>query len=257
MGQTIKTDAIVLRSIRYGEADRILHVYTPDRGRVSAIAKGARRSKSRFGARLEPFMEVQLLLHQGRSDLSTVTGADTINARPGLWNTAPSLNGAARACDAVSRLFETDDPHPEVYTLLANELTLLAAGPAAVDPRDRPGSASPAPGGDPYVANGLAFRLKLLLVAGIVPQLGSCANCGEQDHLRGFSAAAGGVVCSACESGSFGLDREAYEFMVAALGSPLAAAPAASTRALSQAERAIRETAEHHANVRLRPVASS
>jgi hypothetical protein len=139
MGQTIKTDAIVLRSIRYGEADRILHVYTPDRGRVSAIAKGARRSKSRFGARLEPFMEVQLLLHQGRSDLSTVTGADTINARPGLWNTAPSLNGAARACDAVSRLFETDDPHPEVYTLLANELTLLSThgtGPAA--PAQRP-----------------------------------------------------------------------------------------------------------------------
>jgi DNA repair protein RecO (recombination protein O) len=243
MAATLKTEAIVLRSIRYGEADRILHVYTPDHGRVSAIAKGARRAKSRFGARLEPFSQVELLLRPGRSDLMTVTGADTIHARPGLWESAPALNGAARACDAVSRLFETDDPHPEVFTLLANELSLLAAGPAAL------GASS-----DAYTANGLAFRLKLLLAVGIVPQLGSCATCGEREHLTGFSAAAGGVVCSACESGAFPLDEAAYAFMVDALGAPLARAPHAPPRALHQAERAIRETAEHHANVRLRPV---
>ncbi len=249
MGQTIKTEAIVLRSIRYAEADRILHVYTPDRGRVSAIAKGARRAKSRFGARLEPFMQVELMLREGRSELMTVTGVDTVDARPGLWESAPSLNGAARACDAVSRLFETDDPHPEVFTLLANELSLLAAGPGALNAGD--GSVL-----DAYAANGLSFRLKLLLAAGIVPQLGSCAGCGEQEHLTAFSAAAGGVVCSACEAGAFRLDREAYEFMVAALGRPLAAVPAARSRSLAQAERAIRETAEHHANVRLRPVSA-
>ncbi|MBO0769291.1 MAG: DNA repair protein RecO, partial [Solirubrobacterales bacterium] len=129
MGGTLKTEAIVLRSIRYGEADRILHVYTPEHGRLSAIAKGARRSKSRFGARLEPFMQVNLLLHQGRSELHTVTGVDTVAARPALRESAAALDGAARACDAVSRLFETDDPHPEVFALLANELTLLAAPP--------------------------------------------------------------------------------------------------------------------------------
>jgi hypothetical protein len=72
----LKTEAIVLRSIRYGEADRILHLYTPDHGRVSAIAKGARRSRSRFGARLEPFFHVRAVLHQGRSDLLTVTAAE-------------------------------------------------------------------------------------------------------------------------------------------------------------------------------------
>jgi DNA repair protein RecO (recombination protein O) len=266
MGQTIKTEAIVLRSIRYGEADRILHVYTPGHGRLAAIAKGARRAKSRFGARLEPFSQVELLLREGRSDLMTVTGADTIQARPGLWESAPALNGAARACDAVGRLFETDDPHPEVFTLLANELSLLAAGPAALGATAEGSEAasagrSEAVGGsqataDAYTANGLAFRLKLLLAVGIVPQLGSCATCGEQEHLSGFSAAAGGVVCSACESGAFALGEEAYGFMVDALGTPLASAPRASTRALNQAERAIRETAEHHANVRLRPVAA-
>ncbi|HET9073803.1 MAG TPA: DNA repair protein RecO [Solirubrobacteraceae bacterium] len=240
MAGTFKTNAIVLRSIRYGEADRILHVYTPGHGRLSAIAKGARRARSRFGARLEPFMEVELLLRAGRSELLTVTGADTINARSGLWSAEPALSGAARAADAVGRLFETDDPHPEVYALLGNELSLLAAGLAADE--------------GAWVANGLAFRLKLLLAAGLVPQLGSCASCGEQDHLSGFSAAAGGVVCSACEAGAFALSEEAYAFMVEALGRPLARAPQAEPRALAQAERAIRETAEHHANVRLRPV---
>jgi DNA repair protein RecO (recombination protein O) len=234
---SLKCDAIVLRSIRYGEADRILHLYTPDHGRVSAIAKGARRSKSRFGARLEPFLQVKLVLHQGRGDMHTVTAVDTVNTHAGLRDSAVCLDSAARACDAVARLFETDEAHPEVFALLANELTLLASGPAAARPE-----------------NALAFRLKLLLAAGIVPQLGSCATCGEREHLIGFSAAAGGVVCSACESASFPLGEEAYEFLVGALGQPLAQAPAASERALRLAERAIRETAEHHAQVRLRPL---
>jgi DNA repair protein RecO (recombination protein O) len=127
-----------------------------------------------------------------------------------------------------------------VFRLLANELALLSSDPAHARP-----------------ANGLAFRLKLLLAAGIVPQLGSCASCGERDHLTGFSAAAGGVVCSSCESASFPLGEEAYAFMVAALGRPLAEAPQASERAVQMVERAIRETAEHHAQVRLRPVAAA
>jgi DNA repair protein RecO (recombination protein O) len=233
----LKTEAIVLRSIRYGEADRILHLYTPGHGRISAIAKGARRSKSRFGARLEPFFRIRVVLREGRGELFSVTGADTVAAHGGVRDHAATLDTAARACDAVSRLFETDDPHPEVFTLLANELALLDADPGQGTP-----------------ANGLVFRLKLLLAAGIVPQLAACATCGEQDHLRGFSAAAGGVVCSSCEAAAFPLDEESYEFLIAALGQSLANAPAGSERVLRQVERAITETAEHHANVRLRPL---
>ena len=242
MAGSLKTEAIVLRSIRYGEADRILHLYTPDHGRLGAIAKGARRARSRFGARLEPFFQIRAVLHEGRGDLYTVTAVDTIDAHAGLRESAAALDAAARACDAVARLFETGEPHPEVFALLANQLALLAL--ASVHPT----TARP--------ENALAFRLKLLLAAGLVPQLGSCANCGEREHLTGFSAAAGGVVCSSCESGSFALDREAYEFMVAALGRPLAQVPAASGRAVQMVERAIRETAEHHAQVRLRPVSA-
>ncbi len=233
----LRTEAIVLRSIRYGEADRILHLYTPDLGRLSAIAKGARRSRSRFGARLEPFLRVRAHLHEGRSELLTVTGVDTVATHAGLREYAATLDSAARACDAVTRLFETSDPHPEVFHLLASELALLAADSAHA----RPG-------------NGLAFRLKLLLAAGIVPQLAACAVCGETEHLRGFSGAAGGVVCSACEAASFPLEEDAYRFLVGALGAPLARAPDGNERVLRQVERAIGETSEHHANVRLRPL---
>jgi DNA repair protein RecO (recombination protein O) len=233
----LKVQAIVLRSIRYGEADRILHLYTVTHGRLSAIAKGARRSRSRFGARLEPFMHVRALLHEGRSDLLTVTGVDTVVVHPVLREHAATLDAAARACDAVGRLFETTDPHPEVFRLLANELALLNDDPAQA-----------------RTANGLAFRLKLLLAAGIVPQLAACALCGEADHLSGFSGAAGGVVCNSCEAAAFALEEDAYHFLVGALGAPLARAPEAPPRALRQAERAITDIAEHHAHVRLRPL---
>jgi DNA repair protein RecO (recombination protein O) len=237
MPGSLKTQAIVLRSIRYGEADRILHLYTPRHGRLGAIARGARRARSRFGARLEPFFHIRAVLHEGRGDLHTVTSADTVAAHAALREHSATLDAAARACDAVARLFETADPHPQVFALLANELALLSADPAHA-----------------RAANGLAFRLKLLLAAGILPQLATCAACGEQEHLRGFSAAAGGVVCSSCEAAAFPLGEESYRFLVTAVGAPLAQAPEASDLALRQAERAISETAEHHAHVRLRPL---
>jgi DNA repair protein RecO (recombination protein O) len=232
---SLKTEGIVIRSLRYGEADRILHLYTPQRGKVGAIAKGVRRARSRFGGRLEPFFRLNLVLHEGRSDLLTVTAAETVEGHPRLREDATALDTAARACDAVGRLFETSEPHPEVYNLLCNELALLDREP------QRAGH-----------ANQLAFRLKLLLAAGLAPQLAACASCGEGEHLSGFSGAAGGVVCPACEAGSFALSQGAHEFLVEAIGRPLAQTPAADDRALRQAERAIAETLEHHAGIRWR-----
>jgi DNA repair protein RecO (recombination protein O) len=234
---SLKTDAVVLRSMRYGEADRILHLYTPDRGRVSAIAKGVRRAKSRFGGRLEPYFRLRLVLYQGRSELLTVTSAETLDGHPRLREHGAALDCASRACDAVGRLFGDGEPHCGVYNLLANQLALLDADPARATR-----------------ANALAFRLKLLLAAGFAPQLAACAGCGESEHLVGFSGAAGGVVCPACEASAFALGQEAHDFLVGALGLPLADAPDAPPRALVQAERAILETLEHHAHVRLRPV---
>ena len=243
MAGPVKTEAVVLRSMRYGEADRILHLYTPHRGRIGAIAKGVRRTRSRFGGRLEPFFRLRLDLHEGRSDLLTVTGAHTVDAYPRLRGDARALDSAARACDAVGRLFETDEPHPGVFNLLCRHLALLDEQTAGTDP-----SASGR-------AGALAFRLKLLLAAGLAPQLGACACCGEREHLVGFSGSAGGVVCGACEAASFPLDEAAYEFMTAALGRSLTEIPEAPAPALGQVERAIAETLEHHAHLRLMPAA--
>lgn len=236
MAGPVKTEAIVLRSMRYGEADRILHLYTPMRGRVGAIAKGVRRTKSRFGGRLEPFFHLNLVLHEGRSDLLTVTSVETVAPHARLRVDGAALDAAARACDAVSRLFETTEPNPAVFTLLANELGLLDDDPQAHATH----------------ANQLAFRLKLLLAAGLAPQLAACAACGEPDQLVAFSGRDGGVVCSGCEAGAFPIDAAAHAFMTAAIGAPLSRAPIAAPRHLAQVERAIVETVDHHGGGRLR-----
>jgi DNA repair protein RecO (recombination protein O) len=239
-GTTLKTEAVVLRSIRYGEADRILHLYSKTRGRLGAIAKGARKPRSRFGGRLEPFFRLDLVLHEGRGELLTVTNVATLDGYPRLRADGPALNAGARACDAVLRLLDSTEPNPPAYNLLCRYLSLL----------DEPGAGRAA-----GLETALSFRLKLALAAGFAPELASCASCGEAEHLSGFSGAAGGVVCASCEAGAFSLSEEAHRFMVAAIGSPLAEAPAAEELALRQAERAVRETLEHHAHVQLRAAA--
>ena len=235
-GKTLKTETIVLRSIRYGEADRILHLYTAKRGRVNAIAKGSRRPKSRFGGRLEPFFRLDLLLHEGRGELLTVTQASTVDGYPCLRSSGAALTAGARACDAVLRLLDSSEPNPPAYNLLCRYLALL-------DDEAVPATS---------LETALSFRLKLALAAGFSPELASCARCGEAEDLTGFSGAAGGIVCASCEAGSFPLSEDAHRFMVEAIAKPLAEAPAAGERELHQAERAIGETLEHHAHVQLR-----
>ena len=240
MPGTFKTEAVVLRSIRYGEADRVLHLYSATRGRIGAIAKGSRRPRSRFGGRLEPFFRLDLVLHEGRGELSTVTSASTVDGHPRLRASGPALGAAARGCDAVLRLLDEAQPNPAAYNLLCRYLALLDESEAH---------------GAPGLPTALAFRLKLALVAGFAPELASCARCGEAEELAAFSGAAGGVVCAACEQGGFPIGPEAHAFMVEALGRPLAETPVASPPALRQVERAIGETLEHHAHVRLRAAA--
>jgi len=238
MSGNFKTEAVVLRSIRLGEADRVLHLYTAERGRVGAVAKGVRKVRSRFGGRLEPLFRVKLVLHEGRGELCTVTAAETVHAHASLRDRREALERATQACDAVLRLFDSEEPNRPAYNLLCHELGLLDSDPAAATR-----------------AQALAFRLKLLLAAGFAPELGSCATCGEREHLGAFSGAAGGIVCPGCEAGSFPLEQAAHEFLVGALTRPLSETPAAPERALAQADRAIAETLEYHAHVRLRRVA--
>jgi DNA repair protein RecO (recombination protein O) len=236
-----KTEAIVLRSLRLREADRIVHLYTPARGRVGAVVKGVRRTKSRFGGRLEPFVRVALVLHEGRGELHTVTQAQAIEWYPRLREHGGAIYAAGAACESVLRLFGEGEGNEAAYNLLCHELQLLDARPQVAGP-----------------ANVLAFRMKLLLAAGFLPELADCARCGGPAG-RGatrFSAAAGGVICADCGAGDgFTLDPDARSFMRAALASPLKDAPSAAGPTLTQIERAVSGTVEYHAHVRLRSVA--
>lgn len=246
-----KTEGIVLRSMRLREADRIIHLYTGTHGRVNAVVKGVRRTKSRFGGRLEPFFRVRLVLYEGRGELHTVTQAEAVEWYPRLREHGGAILAAGTACESVLRMFGDGEANAAAYNLLCHELQLLDAEP-----------------GQAGAANLLAFRLKLLLAAGFLPELSDCARCGgpippaTAGSARGpgasvrFSSAAGGVICPDCGAGDgFSLDAGARAFMAAALSAPLKDAPAAPRPALAQVERAVSGTLEYHAHVRLRSVA--
>ena len=239
MPRYYKTEAIVLRSIRLREADRVVHLYTSDSGRVGAVVKGVRRTKSRFGGRLEPFFRLRLVLYEGKSELHTVTQAETIESYPRLRERGASLGAATTACESVLRVFGEGEANSAAYNLLCRELRLLDAEPRAAGP-----------------ANLLAFRLKLLLAAGFVPELEMCARCGSVGAVRAFSPATGGVICGDCAvPDGFDLSRKAHSFMLSALAGALHDAPPLDGTALGQVDRAVAGTLEYHAHIRLRRVA--
>lgn len=231
----VRTEAIVLRAMKYGEADRILHVFTPELGRRSVIARGARKPRSKLGGRLEPPSYVELELHEGRGDIATVTGASTLAALPRLRESLDAIDAAAHACDDVDRLFGSGEAHPPIFHLLVNHLRGLDADPSAAT-----------------IGRQLAFRLKLLLGAGLQPELGACARCGASGPLVAFSGVDGGLLCSGCGSSGFRIDPALPEVMRAALGAPLAQAPEPTPLVARHFDRAITDLAAHHIGAKLR-----
>src|SRR3954454_6147938 len=130
-GKTYKTEAIVLRSMRFSEADRILHLYAERRGRIGAIAKGVRKTKSRFGARLEPLSHGELMLHEGSGELHTVTGVELIRshraargpAPPPAAGEAPSpLSPGQIGPEPMLRLFAEPEPNPRAFEAITRYL---------------------------------------------------------------------------------------------------------------------------------------
>jgi DNA repair protein RecO (recombination protein O) len=251
--RSFRTEAVVLRSLRLGEADRILHVTTPGLGRIGAVARGVRKTTSKFGGRLEPLSHVELELTRGRGDLHTVTGVQLLashqRSRDDGYRLAAGLVGA----EAVLRLFPEDDPHPKAFQALVRFLELLDSLERPADPTGRP---VPFDAGarDPLA---LAFQLKLLWVAGYLPHLASCAECGVEDGLVAFSPRAGGAVCSRHAEGGLPLAAETIAGMNALLRTPLAEAHAAalSTRAVREALAVVTASYEYHGGFRLRSAA--
>ncbi len=150
-----KSKGIVLRSIRYGEADRILDLYTRDAGLISAIAKGIRKTKSRFGARLEPLSCVDFVAYQGRT-LDTVTQAETLRSFHGIREDLARLETAAGMVGSVRALSGGDEADRRVFNLLFNALDTLEGCDSGFESVEA------------------ALGLKLSVLAGYAPQLDAC-----------------------------------------------------------------------------------
>jgi DNA repair protein RecO (recombination protein O) len=176
-----RDEAVVLRTQKLGEADRIVALLTRRHGRVRAVAKGVRRTSSRFGSRLEPFMHVDVQLAEGRS-LDVVTQAETLTPYGEWVCTDYGLYTAGTAMlETAERLaVEEHEPALQQYLLLVGALRVLAR-------RER----------DPGLVLD-SFLLRSLAVAGYAPTFSDCARCGAPGPHRSFSASAGGSLCAAC-----------------------------------------------------------
>jgi len=247
-GRAYKTEAVVLRSFRLGEADRVLHLYTLARGRVGAVAKGIRKTKSRFGARLEPLSHVEVMLHEGSGEPQTVTGVELLDSHHAAREQRYRLGAGLVGAEAMLRLFTEQEANPRAFQALTRFLDLLDELP----PHDS------RPALDPLA---LAFQLKLLWLSGYLPHLTSCAECGADDTaLVGYSPRAGGAVCGACagRAEAIGLSGDGIRYIEALLQAPLAdaAALARDERASRDALCVITTSYEYHGGFRLRTLSA-
>lgn len=174
-----RDQGVVLRTWRLGEADRIVNLMTEHHGKVRAVVKGVRKTKSRFGARLEPMVHVSLLFYEGR-ELDIVTQAEALEHFKPVREDLDRLAKAQVLLEATDHLAQERHANPRLYAMLLGALRALAAQDA------------------PLLVP--AFFLKLLSTEGFHPLLDECAACGERYGLAGFDLAQGGVLCVACSA---------------------------------------------------------
>ena len=228
--KTYRDEAVVLRSLRYGEADRILHLQTRHHGRVSAITKGVRRTRSRLGGRLEPLSQVQVHLHAGSGEMQTLVNADLIASFDAIRADDRRLRVALTGAEAVLRLFPEAEGNERLFDGLVRFLDVVAHD-------------------EPQDATAIAFVLKLVALAGWAPQVTSCASCGSPGPLTGYSIAAGGAVCDNC--GGAALDPASLAALRELLARPLGEAAAPGEAALARIRKIASETVAEHSGTRL------
>ncbi len=235
----------MLRSFRLGEADRVLHLYTLERGRIGAVAKGIRKTKSRFGARLEPLSHVELLLHQGGGELHTVTGVDLVHTHRTAREDTYRLGVGLVGLEAMLRLFTEQEGNPRAFQALTRFLDALDE----LEPR------ATRAGVDPLA---LSFQLKLLWLSGYLPHLTSCAECGAETGLAGYSPRAGGAVCGNCASGALPLTSQGLLGIEGLLRRPLAEAsdPSLTELGAREALGVISASYEYYGGFRLKTLSA-
>ncbi len=173
--------AIVLRTYKLGEADRIVVLMTRGHGKVRAVGKGVRKTTSKFGSRLEPGSYIQVQLHEGRGDLDIVTQTETVEPYRRTREDLSRLSRSSSLLEAVEQLAQEREPTPRLFDMLLGGLrTVEDSNPAMIS---------------------AAFYLKLLAVEGVAPELDACVECGQEGGPFALALEAGGVRCASCGGG--------------------------------------------------------
>lgn len=228
---TYRDRGVVLRSYKLGESDRIVVIMTESHGKVRAVAKGIRKTKSRIGARLEPMSHVDVLLHRGR-DLDVVNQVEVVDAAPGVHGDLERITQAISMCEAIDLVSQDREPARHLYEMLVGALRTLESQPS------------------PLLLAG--FFLKLLAAEGVGPQVTQCVSCAATDGLEHFDFLAGGVQCGSCATGAR-LEDGVISAMQDILGGRLLKALATPESRITRATTSIAmRMMEHHVERRLK-----
>jgi DNA repair protein RecO (recombination protein O) len=231
-----RDQGIVLRSYPFGEADRVVVILSPNNGKLRTVAKGIRKTKSRFGGRLEPFTHVDLVLYEGRN-LDTVTQVSVIEAFPALRADLDRVLAAGTMVEVVDAVATEQEPSLRLFLLLQRGLRALDRRRDGVD----------------LVTS---FLLKLTDIVGFAPALDHCAACGRSDVPLRFSLSEGGAVCGACHpDGTIRLRSGLTDYLAVLATSDLDRLPSEDARLSGEALGVTRRFLEHHLERRLTSLA--
>ncbi len=227
---------IVLRGYPFGEADRVVVLLSPNTGKIRTVAKGVRKTKSRFGGRLEPFTHVDLVLYEGRN-LDTITQVAVLEPFPRLRSDLDAVVAAGTMVEAADAVAQEDEAAIRLFLLLQRGLKTLEAGERSPD----------------LITS---FLLKLADVVGVAPSLLQCASCGRVDGLHRFSFGGGGSICDRCRvEGTVRLRAGVTEYLAALATSELSALPPSNTVFSSEAMGIARRFVEYHLDRKLTSLA--
>jgi DNA repair protein RecO (recombination protein O) len=228
-----RESGVVLRTMRLGEADKVVTFVTQGRGKVRAVAKGVRKTKSRFGGRLEPLSHVALQLYEGRN-LDTITQVEGIDHFRAIREDLDRLAQATTMLEVVDHLVQEGEQNPRLYQMLLGALRTLEAAPS------------------PLVVP--SFFWKLLAHEGFRPLLDECASCGSTEQLVAFDLNEGGTLCRSCARGTR-VTPEALSLLRRILGGDLVAVLAEPpTQAGYEVEHLATRALEHHLERKVRSV---
>ncbi|MBA2387196.1 MAG: DNA repair protein RecO [Acidimicrobiia bacterium] len=234
MSRLYRDTGVVLRTYKLGEADRIVVLLTAENGKVRAVAKGVRKTNSKFGARLEPMSHVKVLLYRGR-ELDIVSQAESVESLAPMLASLDRASRGIATLEAVDMIAIERQPNRRLYEMLVGALRTIAAHPS------------------PVVVP--AFFWKLLAAEGFRPVTDRCVRCGEAGPLVAFDVGEGGTLCRACRQGT-PISAPALALLNDILGGRLNEALAADESSATHEVASLATHAiEHHVERRLRAVA--